>query len=143
MQIMNKHEYLNFLSSGTKTAHLATVRKDERPHVVPIWFVIEDDKLIFNTGKNSVKGKNLLRDKNVCISVDNPTPLYDFVQVQGTADISEDIDEMLVWATKIGGRYMGEENAEAYGKRNATEDELLVKVNIEKVNAYKDVAGWE
>ena len=143
MQIMNKHEYLNFLSSGTKTAHLATVRKDGRPHVIPIWFVIEDDKLIFNTGKNSVKGKNLLRDKNVCISVDNPTPLYDFVQVQGTADISEDIDEMLVWATKIGGRYMGEENAEAYGKRNATEDELLVKVNIEKVNAYKDVAGWE
>ncbi|NIP30765.1 MAG: TIGR03618 family F420-dependent PPOX class oxidoreductase [Candidatus Dadabacteria bacterium] len=139
---MSKDEYMEFLSSGTKTGHLATVRKDGRPHVVPIWFVMDGDILIFNTGKNSVKGKNLSRDNNVCISVDNPNPLYDFVQIQGTATISEDPKEMLKWATAIGGRYMGEDQAVAYGKRNSCPGEILVKVKIDKINAYKDVAAW-
>jgi len=35
---------------------------------------------------------------------------------------------MLEWATCIGGRYMGADRAEAYGRRNAVPDELLVRV---------------
>lgn len=139
---MIKEEYLKFLSEGTRTAHLSTVREDGRPHVMPIWFVIDGEKLIFNTGKDSVKGRNIIRDANVCITVDDPHPPYAFVQIQGTAEISENLDEMLYWATKIGGRYMGEDQAEAFGRRNAVEGELLVKVTPTKVIAEKDVAGW-
>lgn len=139
---MTKEEYLKFLSQGTKTAHLATVREDGRPHVVPVWFVMDGEKLVFNTGANTAKGKNLKRNPEVCLSIDNPNPPYDFVQIQGKAEISEDLDEMLIWATKIGGRYMGKENAEKFGKRNAVEGELLVKVNSIKIIAQKDVTAW-
>lgn len=139
---MTKEEYLKFLSQGTKTAHLATVREDGRPHVVPVWFVMDGEKLVFNTGANTAKGKNIKRNSEVCLSIDNPNPPYDFVQIQGKAEISEDLDEMLIWATKIGGRYMGKENAEKFGKRNAVEGELLVKVNSIKIIAQKDVTAW-
>ena len=38
MKKMSEEEYLGFLTSGTKTGKLATVRADGRPHVVPVWF---------------------------------------------------------------------------------------------------------
>ncbi len=44
------------------------------------------------------------------------------------AEVSDDLDEMLPWSTAIGGRYMGAELAEQFGRRNAVEGELLVRV---------------
>ena len=39
------------------TGKLATVRRDGRPHVAPIWFVVEPDGTIaFNTGEGTVEG---------------------------------------------------------------------------------------
>ena len=142
MAKMTNEEYLKFISEGTKTGHLATVKEDGSPHVVPVWFILDGDKIIFNAGKSTVKGKNILRNKTICISVDDPHPPYSFVQITGTAEISEDLDEMLIWATRIGGRYMGEDQAEAFGKRNAVEGELLVKVTPTKIIAYSNVTEW-
>jgi hypothetical protein len=39
---------------------LATTRADGRPHVVPIWFVLDGDDLVFNTGADTVKDQNRL-----------------------------------------------------------------------------------
>jgi hypothetical protein len=36
---------------------------------------------------------------------------------------------------------MGKENAEAYGKRNSTEVEVLVRINATRIIAEKDIAG--
>jgi len=46
---------------------------------------------------------------------------------------------LLYWATCIAGRYMGEELAEAYGKRNGVEGELLVRVTPTKVLFQKSI----
>lgn len=142
MPTMTQEEYIAFLSEGTKTGKLATVRYDGRPHVVPIWFVLDGDNLIFTTGESSVKAKNMIRDSRVSISVDDQTPPYSFVTVEGTVSISENPEEMLYWATRIGARYMGEEQAEAFGERNAVKGELLVTITPSKVIAYKDVTAW-
>lgn len=139
---MKKHEYLEFLSEGTRTAHLSTTRKDGSPHVMPVWFVMDGDKPVFTTGADTVKGKNILRNPEVCISVDDPNPPYSFVQIRGTAEVSTDLEEMLKWTTLIGERYMGKENAMLFGKRNAVEGELLVKVTPLKVIAEMDVTAW-
>jgi len=37
---------------------------------------------------------------------------------------------------------MGDDQAEAFGKRNAVPGELLVRVKPSKIIAYKDVAAW-
>ena len=42
MTEMSKNEIRNFLMQGTLTGKLATVKKDGSPHVVPIWFVLDD-----------------------------------------------------------------------------------------------------
>jgi hypothetical protein len=52
------------------------------------------------------------------------------------------LDELLRFATEIGGRYMGPERAEEFGQRNAVPGELLVRVTPERVIAEADVAGY-
>ena len=142
MKEMTKAEYKRFLIQGTKTGKIATVKKDGSPHVVPIWFVLDNGNIVFTTGGDSVKAKNMRRDPRVCLTVDDQTPPYAFVQIEGIASFSDDLKETLHWATRIGGRYMGDDQAEAFGKRNAVPGELLVRIRPAKVIAHKDVAGW-
>jgi PPOX class probable F420-dependent enzyme len=139
---MTKKEIRKFLLHSTRTGKLATVRRDGRPHVVPIWFDLDEEVLIFTTGGESVKAKNMKRDPRVCICVDDETPPFAFVQIEGIASLSDDLDKMLQWATRIGGRYMGADQAEIFGKRNAVPGELLVRVTPTKIIAWKDVAAW-
>ena len=142
MPEMTKEEYREFLLQGTKTGKLATVKEDGRPHVVPIWFDLDGENIVFTTGESSVKSKNMKRDPRVSLSVDDQTPPYSFVTIEGTVSFSKDPEELLYWATRIGGRYMGEDKADAFGKRNAVEGELLVQITPSQVIAYKDVTAW-
>lgn len=143
MKEMTKDEIASFLAQGTLTAKVATAGKDGSCHVVPVWFVLDGGDIVFNTSRESAKARHLMRDKRVSLCVDDQKPPFSFVTVFGTAKIIQcKPDELFRWASKIAERYMGRENAEAYGKRNAVEGELLVRVRPERIIAQKDVAGW-
>ena len=137
---MTEAEWREFLSSGTRTGKLATTRLDGRPHVVPIWFLLDGDELVFNTGAQTVKGRSLARTGWASICVEDARPPYSFVTVSGPVTISADLDEMLPFATRIAARYMGEERAEQFGRRNAVVGELLVRLRADHVLAIRDVA---
>ncbi|MDQ1031709.1 PPOX class probable F420-dependent enzyme [Streptomyces umbrinus] len=138
---MTDEEWRAFVSNGTRTGKLSTVRADGSPHVAPIWFLLDGDDLVFNTAKTTVKGRNLARDGRVALCVDDDRPPFAYVVLQGRARISEDLDELRLWAGRIGARYMGEERAEEFGARNGVPGELLVRVRIEKVLAEAGVAN--
>lgn len=123
-----------------RTAKLATVLADGGPHVAPVWVAPDGNDLLFTTGAGTSKGRALRRDPRVAMAFDDDRPPFSFVLVRGTATISEDPDELLRWATIIAGRYMGAENAERYGRRNAVPGELLVRVAPTKVVAQRDIA---
>jgi PPOX class probable F420-dependent enzyme len=137
---MNDDERRAFMTEGTRTGKLATTNKDGAPHVTPIWFVLDGDDVIFTTHESSLKGKALLRDGRVSMVVDDQAPPYSFVMVQGTASVSRDLDVLVEWATKIGGRYMGAERAAEFGKRNGVDGELLVRITATKTIAQRAVS---
>jgi PPOX class probable F420-dependent enzyme len=83
MQQMIPEEARQFLVDGTRTGKLATVRADGRPHVVPILFDLNGDQLIFTTWHETVKAANLRRDPRVSLCVDEETPLFAFVLIEG------------------------------------------------------------
>ncbi|MFF4749651.1 PPOX class F420-dependent oxidoreductase [Streptomyces sp. NPDC002514] len=139
-QKMTDEEWRAFVSEGTRTGKLSTVRADGSPHVAPIWFLLDGDDVVFNTGKETVKGRNLARDGRVALCVDDDRPPFHFVVLNGQARLSEDLDEVRHWATRIGARYMGEERAEEFGARNGVPGELLVRVAVDKVVAVRDLA---
>ena len=124
-----------------RTAKLAIVRADGSPHVAPVWVDLDGDEIVFMTSAATIKGKAILRDPRVCLCFDDERPPFSFLTVAGTATTSTDPDELLRWATRIGGRYMGEEHAEAYGRRNAVPPEMVVRVRPTNVTAKVDVAG--
>jgi PPOX class probable F420-dependent enzyme len=128
-------EVVEFLSTGTRTGMLGYLAADGRPLVAPVWFVVDDGEVVFNTGRNTAKGRALVRDPRVVITVDDPHPPYSFVQIQGVASVSEDPQELLATATRIGGRYMGTDRAEEFGRRNGAPGELVVRIRPTKVKA--------
>ncbi|MCX4985572.1 PPOX class F420-dependent oxidoreductase [Streptomyces sp. NBC_00572] len=140
MTRMTDAQWRTFVSEGTRTGKLATVRDDGSPHVVPVWFLLDGDEFVFNTGKDTVKGRNLARDGRVSLCVDDDTPPFAFVSLSGRAELSEDLEELRHWAGRIGARYMGEDRADEFGERNAVPGELLVRVRIHKVVAQAGVA---
>jgi PPOX class probable F420-dependent enzyme len=130
-----------FLGAGTRTGKLAYAGADGRPLVAPVWFIVEDGDLIFNTGKDTAKGRALARDPRATLCVDLEEPPYAFVQVQGDAELSEDPGELVRTATAIAARYMGQDRAAEFGKRNGVPGELVVRLRPTKVNAVFDMTG--
>lgn len=130
-----------FLSQGTRTAKLVTVTAGGRPHVVPVWFVLDDDDLVFSTHEASQKAKSLRRDPRVACCIDDERPPYAYAMVSGTATLSTNLEDLLRWATRIGGRYMGDDRAEEFGRRNGVPGELLVRITPTKIIGARDVAS--
>jgi PPOX class probable F420-dependent enzyme len=137
---MTPSEVKNFLLLNAGTGKLATVRQDGRPHVAPVWFDLDGDTVVFTTWHETVKAANLRRDPRVAICVDDQTPPYAFVIIEGRADVQEQAEDLAYWTTRIAGRYMGPDLAESYGKRNAVPGELLVRVTPTNIVAQKDIA---
>jgi PPOX class probable F420-dependent enzyme len=138
---MTADEVRAFLSHGTRTAKVATSGPGGRPHVMPVWFVLDGDELVFTTGGDSAKARNLRRDPRAAVIVDEEVAPYAFVHIRGHVTLSDDLDELLRFATAIGGRYMGVDRGEEFGRRNAVPGELLARLRPERVIAEANVAG--
>src|SRR5436305_13490967 len=125
---MTPEEIRAFLSHGTRTAKVATSGPGGQPHVMPVWFALDGEELVFTTWGDSVKGRNLRRDPRAAIVVDEEVAPYAFVHIRGQVTLSEDLQQLLRFATAIGGRYMAPDGAEEFGRRNAVAGELLVRL---------------
>jgi PPOX class probable F420-dependent enzyme len=123
-----------------RTAKLAVVREDGSPQVAPVWIIRDGEEIVFMTGANTVKGKSILRDGRISMCLDNETPPFDFVTINGTTATSTDPADLLDWGTRIAGRYMGDELAESYGRRNAVPPEMVVRMTPTKIIAVTRVA---
>jgi len=139
---MTEEQVRAFLTAlPPRTAKLATVRADGRPHVAPVWFDVDDDgSVVFNTGESTVKGRNLSRDPRASVCVDDDRPPFSFVVLEGVVEIDKDLGEIHRWATRIGGRYMGTERAEEYGSRNGVPGEWVVRLRPTRVVSAFNVA---
>jgi PPOX class probable F420-dependent enzyme len=141
MSSITDPEVRAFLTEGTRTGKLSFLSPSGHPLVTPVWYVLEADTVVFNTGSDTAKGRYLARDPRVSLRVDLEAPPYAFVQVQGNASLSEQPGELVRTATLIGARYMGPERAKESGKRNGVPGELVVRIQPAKVLATFDMTG--
>lgn len=137
---MTGDEWVAFITARARPAVLATTRADGRPHAAPVWIDVDDGAVWFNTGADTVKGRNLARSGVATICAQDDRPPFSFVVVEGTVEIIDDVALVRAWAARLGGRYMGADRAEEYGARNGVPGELLVKLLPTKVIGAVDVA---
>jgi len=137
---LSPSEALDWVFAQARTAKIGVVTKSGAPLVAPIWVARDGGALVFNTGDGTAKGRAIRRDPRVSLCFDDETPPFSFVTIAGVAEIIEDLAEVRRWAAVIGGRYMGEDQAEAYGERNGVPGELLIRVTPTKTTAALDIA---
>lgn len=133
-------EALDWVFAQARTAKIGIVTASGAPVVAPIWVARDADTVVFNTGADTAKGRAVQRDPRVSLCFDDETPPFAFVTVAGTAEVVEDLAEVRRWAAVIGGRYMGDDQADAYGERNGVPGELLVRVTPTKITGVLDIA---
>jgi PPOX class probable F420-dependent enzyme len=140
---MTAEDTREFLMHARRTAKVATTRADGRPHVAPVWFILDGDDIVFMTGAGTVKGRTLARDPRVSLTVDLEEQPYTFVIVEGTAELSDDLEAMLPLSIAIARRYVGEQRADEIGRRNAVPGELLVRISPSKIIAIADQLTYD
>jgi PPOX class probable F420-dependent enzyme len=128
-----------FLTSGTRTAILATTRADGRPHAVPVCFVLEDDDVLLLTNEATAKGRALQRDPRVTLVVDDETPPFAFVMIEGTAQLSRSPDDIDRAAPEIAERYDGPDGIEDFVRFAHEALGTLVRVTPTKIVALDRV----
>jgi PPOX class probable F420-dependent enzyme len=81
------------LLEEARTLHVASILPNGRPHLVPMWFVVDDDGLLaFTTYGTSQKVKNLERDPRITVMAETGTAYDELrgVAIDGTAEIVRD-----------------------------------------------------
>jgi PPOX class probable F420-dependent enzyme len=137
---MTRQEAIDFLSVGSRTGRLATASPTGAPHVAPVWFLVDGEDLVFTTGEETVKGRNLRANPRVALMVDVSEYPYDFVVVRGTVTLDGHAPDLLAWTTRLAERYVPGRRAREYGERNAVEGEMLCRVHIERIIGAVDIA---
>lgn len=139
---MTREQCYEFINEHVLTAHLATVHADGRPHVAPIWIATDGEDIVFNTGDTTVKGRNLLRNGYAALSMDDSVPPFSSVRIEGPVTFETDPERIKRWAGKIGARYMGADQEEAFAERNGAPGEMLVRLTPDRVSGLIDVAAF-
>jgi PPOX class probable F420-dependent enzyme len=96
------------LFEGANYAHLATVNADGSPSSVAIWAGHEGDDIVFFTGVDSLKARNMERDPRVAISVIDHDDPYHTAQLRGVVKEVRGAEEANALADELGLRYTGE-----------------------------------
>ncbi len=99
---------LAFISDGARVGRLATVAADGSPHVVPIWFERDGDRLFVHTQAESRKARNIAATGKFAMAVDVDTMPYKGVTVSGQARIVPhgEIDAIAL-ALRLATAYLG------------------------------------
>jgi PPOX class probable F420-dependent enzyme len=137
MRDMTPAEARAFLAAGRRTGMVATVRADGSPDLVPVWFMLDGADVVFTCASGSVKARNLARDPRAALSLDDPRWPYAFVTVRGPVELVAPGD-MEAWTVRIAARYV--DHAAEVGRRNATLDDLLVRLRPASILARAEIA---
>jgi len=138
---MTDDEILAYIDEKPRTAHIATVREDGRPHVATIWVMRDGEEIVFTTWHTSVKGKNLARTGQAAISIDDTADNSSYVAIEGTVTIDPDPALSRHWATRIGGKYMGADRAEEFGVRNGIPGEVVCRLRPTRLSGMRGVTA--
>lgn len=110
-------------------AHMATIGPDGTPHTSPVWYEWTGDDLLISHTKDRQKYRNLQRDPRFSVSILDPNNAYRFLEIRGTAEITDDPDAELIH--RLAKKYMGKDRyPDEVGER------VVIKMNPTKVVAY-------
>lgn len=128
---LSQAELDTFLSEP-HIAVVATTGPSGKPHAMPVWYLWRDGKVLFHTGPESKKLRNLRKNGRISVVVDTKTAPYKVVVIEGTA---RELPGDLNLSREVAIHYLGQKNGEAYAARSS-EPSRLVEVTPTKVISW-------
>ena len=124
------------------TGVVATVRADGRPHAKPIFFEVDGEGILFITARSTVTGKNLARDPRLTICVEVEAPLFRYVTLDGTADLSTHATEPATLgqlAGRLAARYRGADPEQPMARSAWLLSVYLIRMTITNITGARNV----
>jgi PPOX class probable F420-dependent enzyme len=97
---VSQREFLN----GVHFAVVSTIAPDGMPHQTVMWYMLDGDRILLNTPRDSLKHKHLKRDPRISVCVEQT---YRYITLTGTVTINEDPANARVDYQRLGERYHG------------------------------------
>ncbi len=135
---MTPEEVRAFLEAG-RTLQVASLHRDGHPHLVPMWYVVEDDRVVFRSFSRSQKILNLRRDPRLTVLVERGEAYAELqgVMIEGRALLIDDPAYLLTLYGKLAAKYamLGreprvlapEELADAFGRHAAKNTAVILE----------------
>ena len=118
-------------------AHLVSVRPDGRPHVAPVWYERDGERVWIMTGADTIKARNISSNPAVSLSIAAPQRPYWYIVLEGKASLTTDDLETIV--RKICGRYDGPVRGAEFARELLTEEHMvLIDIRIDRVVSWED-----
>lgn len=83
-------------------AVVATIAPDGMPHQTVMWYMLEDDRLLLSTPRNSLKHRHLKRDPRLSVCVEKA---YTYLTLTGTVTLDENPSTARADYLRLGQRY--------------------------------------
>ncbi|HWD01297.1 MAG TPA: PPOX class F420-dependent oxidoreductase [Amycolatopsis sp.] len=138
---MSAERTREFLTEGTRSAVLATVRPDGRPHAVPVWYAPDGADLVINISQDSVKGRAIAASGQVALTVQEDVPPYSFATVDGTAEVVTDPARVRAGSELIARRYLPAEAVDGFVGFSTAPGKVLVVIHPDHTVGVDAVAG--
>jgi PPOX class probable F420-dependent enzyme len=95
--VMTDDEITEFIERS-RTATMATVLPNGRPHLVAMWYAVLDGEIWFETKAKSQKAVNVRRDPTITVMIEDGQTYNTLrgVSIDGTAEIVDDDPDLLL-----------------------------------------------
>jgi PPOX class probable F420-dependent enzyme len=111
-------------------ANLATVMPDGSPQVTPVWFDFDGTHIRINSARGRVKDKNMRRNAQVALAIQDPDNPYRYLGVRGRV---EEITEAGADAhiDSLAKKYLGQDR---YPNRQPGEIRVTYRIRPERIS---------
>jgi PPOX class probable F420-dependent enzyme len=113
---MTDAEILEFLTEGSKILQVATIGRDGMPHLAPMWYVMDGDRIVFRSFTKSQKIVNLMRDPRLSVLTEEGDSYARLrgLSIRANAELITDPDYIVKIYGKLAARYpfFGDDPAE-------------------------------
>ena len=129
-----KDEFLK----NQKILHLASVNKTGMPHIVPVWYMYVNKKILIGTNTKTEKAKNLKNHKKVsfCVDVGIHAPKIFGVMGKGNAKLIKEKTTVSRIAKKILLRYFKDLKTKS-AKEILDDTDCIIEITPKEFSVWK------
>ena len=110
-------------------AQLATIMRDGTPQVTPVWCDFDGTYVVINSAKGRTKDRNMRRNPNVALSIQDPDNAYRHLALKGkVVEITENGADAHI--DKLSKKYTGKD---VYPNRRPGEVRVIYRISPERI----------